>query len=181
MISPALSPHNGNVCCSWNPTLDSIFSRVWWLIDFSAECLLNNVSPTSPAHVGRSREAVIVDRNKLQSGKNGGLLCSLIFKKNFGLNQKIKAHCRITCISWIKWTGHSSKRPWTNIFVLHQGNNSTALSGVALCRLFYKNVFGQEKNKLDSRLSRRLENTRVFDYSNKILKIKGIAKTPANI
>ena len=124
---------------------------------------------------------MIVDRNKLQSGKNGGLLCSLIFKKNFGLNQKIKAHCRITCISWIKWTGHSSKRPWTNIFVLHQGNNNTGLSGVALFRLFYKNVFGQEKNKLDSRLSRRLENTRVFDYSNKILKIKGIAKTPANI
>lgn len=69
----------------------------------------------------------------------------------------------------------------TNIFGLHQGNNNTALSGVALCCLFYKNVFGQEKNKLDSRLPRRLENTGVFDYSNKTLKIKGIAKTPANI
>ena len=55
MISPALSPRNGKACRVRNWTLDSIFSRTWWLTDFSAECSLKNVSPTSSLHVGRTR------------------------------------------------------------------------------------------------------------------------------
>ena len=39
-----------------NQTLDSIFSRAWWLTDFSIECSQENVSSTSSVHVGRKGE-----------------------------------------------------------------------------------------------------------------------------
>ena len=55
MISSALCPHNSNAWRVRNWTLDSIFSRAWQLINSSAKCLLDNVSPISSVFVERTR------------------------------------------------------------------------------------------------------------------------------
>ena len=53
---------------------------------------------------------------------------------------------------------------------------------LVLC-LFYKNVLTQGKNKFDFQMSHRLQNTSVFNSSNKIKKIynRGVARTPENM
>ena len=56
LISPALSPCNSNACHARNRDLDSILdSRSSRLTNFSTDCSLEDVSPTSSVHVERTR------------------------------------------------------------------------------------------------------------------------------